>query len=195
MRERVRSLHPPLDEYHLQLESIGSDARELAGDLSSEAFNWSPEPGKWSIGQCLKHLSGIDAAYANKLQIGIEDGRARGLLGDGGARYGWLERWFIRSLEPPPKRRFKAPSKAQPKAELQYDPTETLEAFLAANQRLLERLQEANGLNLVKVKITSPLASFIRFRLGAAFGVVIAHDRRHLWQGWQVRNQDGFPQR
>jgi hypothetical protein len=49
-------------------------------------------------------------------------------------------------------------------------------------------------LNLVKVKITSPLASFLKFRLGAAFGIVIAHDRRHLWQAQQVRHAEGFPE-
>jgi len=194
MSKAVRSLHPPLDEYHRQLESIHSDASELAENLGPEAFNWVPEPGRWSIGQCLEHLTRVDGGYVKKLEIGIEQGREKGLTGDGGAQYGWLERWFIRSLEPPSKRRFKAPSKAQPKKESPYHPKETLGAFLATNRRLGELLQEANGLNLVKVKITSPLASFIKFRLGAAFGIAIAHDRRHLWQARQVRGAEGFPE-
>jgi len=32
----------------------------------------------------------------------------------------------------------------------------------------------------------------LRMPLGAYFAFVIAHDRRHLWQGRQVREAPGF---
>lgn len=192
MSKATRSLNPPLDEYHHQFESLHREARELAENLSPEAFNWAPEPGRWSIGQCLEHLRCVDLGYVKKLEEGIARGREKGLTGGGGAHYGWFERWFIRYLEPPPRRRLKAPSKAQPKKGGDFDPEATLGGFLATNERLTELLLEANGLNLVKVKITSSLASFLKFRLGAVFGIVIAHDRRHLWQAQQVKNAPGF---
>ena len=186
-----RSLTPPLDEYLRQIETLAQEARNLAADLDHEAFNWS-ESGKWSIGQCLDHMASVNGAYLRSLDAEIPQARSAGLTGDGGARYGWFERWFIRSLEPPPKWRFKAPSKAAPQGS-DLDPQATLDRYLGSNQRLQEQLAAADGLNLVKVMITSPLASFFKFRLGAVFALLIAHDRRHLWQARQVRNASGFP--
>ena len=43
------------------------------------------------------------------------------------------------------------------------------------------RLQEADGLHLARLRLTSPISSLVRFSLGQSFAVILAHDRRHLW--------------
>lgn len=187
-----RILAPPLDEYRRQFEAVRDDARQLSEGLDREQLNWSPAPGKWSIAQCLVHLNAVDRAYVQRLERGIEEARERGLLGGGKVRYGLLERWLIRSMEPPPRRRFPAPRPAVPAAE-DHDP-EVVGRFLATEERLIELLQLANGVDVVRAKIVSPLSKLLKLRLGAAFAFLAAHDRRHLWQARRVRQHPEFPQ-
>ena len=188
----AQNLTPPLDEYRRQLQSIEDDARTIAGGLDSAAFNWSPKPGAWSVAQAIDHLTKVDVAYGRAIEKAIAQGRERGITGGSGVRLGFFERWFIRSMEPPPKRRFSAPGKVKTEGKT-LDPEQTLEAFLEINRRLDALLEEADGLDLSRVKVTSPLARFLKFRLGAAFALLAAHDRRHLWQARRVTEAEGFP--
>ncbi len=192
MSEVTSTLNPPLDEYQRQYEVLKDDVRQLVADLDRGQFNWKPAPESWSIAQCLVHLNKVDRAYLRKLEEGIVKARERGLLGGRRIRYTLFERWFIRSMEPPPKRRFPAPKKVVPAED--HPVEEVLERYLATKDELLGLLRRADGLDICRAKITSPLAKFLRFRLGAAFAFIAAHDRRHLWQANQVRRDPEFPQ-
>ncbi len=185
------ALQPPLDEYRKQLRALQDDARELVSPLDTAQLNWAPAPEKWSVAECLDHLDVTARSYIGAIAPAIEEGHAAGKLG-GGAKYGFFERWFIRSLEPPPKRGFRAPGKVAPRAST-YDKDEVLERFVAGHEEIVGLLARADGLDLGKVKITSPLLSLLRFRLGAAFAILIAHGRRHLWQAREVVKSAGFP--
>ena len=189
MTTETPPLNPPLDEYRRQYEGLKDDVRELTEGLSRDQLNWAPAPDKWSIAQCLAHLNRTDEAYAEALGPGIVKARERGLEG-GRIRYGILERWFIRTMEPPPRRRFKAPGKVVPAED---HPLDVVGEYLDLKDRLVERLHQADGLDLSKAKIASPLARFIQIRIGAAFAFLAAHDRRHVWQARQVRQHPEFP--
>src|ERR1700722_15439652 len=82
-------------------------AKSLTADLSAAQMNWRPQPGKWSIAQNLAHLNfgypGLDTIASS-----IAAARAKGIIGNGPFRYGWLSSWIMKSQEPPPKRKFKA---------------------------------------------------------------------------------------
>ncbi len=186
-----RPLRSPLDEYSRQLESVRDDARELTAGLSRAQINWSPAPEKWSIAQCLAHLNSVAGSYTKAMGRAIEQGWEQGIEGDTGSRYSAFERWFIRSMEPPPKRALPAPALAKPPSD--HDIEAVVEPFLSARDRLGELMQRANGLDLRRIKLRSPFAKLIKFRLGAAFAFIAAHERRHVWQAWQVRRHPGFP--
>ena len=82
-------------------------AKSLTTGLSAAQMNWRPQPGKWSIAQNLAHLNfgypGLDTIASS-----IAAARAKGIIGNGPFRYGWLSSWIMKSQEPPPKRKFKA---------------------------------------------------------------------------------------
>ena len=162
--------------------------------LSNAQLNWSPAPGRWSIAQCLVHLTAVGRPYAQALAEGIATAREQGRTVSGPVRYGFLERWAIRSMEPPPRRRMPAPKMFRPaeKAET-YAGAEVIAEHLALKDRYVSLLSSADGLDVGRVKITSPVSRLIRFRIGAAFAFVASHERRHLWQAWQVREDPGFP--
>lgn len=185
------SLSPPLDEFLRQLEVLKAAGRELAEDLSEAGFHWTPDPRRWSIGQCYAHLNTTADLYVPRIEEGIAEARRRRLTGTGPAHWGPLERWFIRQMEPPPRRRLPAPPAFQPPAEGTRD--EILARFLAAKERYIELLHAADGLDLRRARMRSPLSRFLRFRIGAAFATINAHERRHLWQARQVRALPDFP--
>ena len=66
-----------------------------------------PQPGKWSIAQNLAHLN-FGYQYFDTIVSSIAAARAKGIVGNGPFRYRWLSSWFVKSQEPPPKRKYKS---------------------------------------------------------------------------------------
>jgi len=173
-----------------QFEDTKKEAGDLAGTLTEQQFNWRPAPEKWSIGQCLAHLATSDHALP-AIDRAIADARTHGWLAPGPFRYGWFTRWMIGSMEPPPKRRMRTfPIFTPAAAALSRD--QVLRTLVASRDRLLERIQAAAGLDLKRAIVVSPVTRLFRLPLGGYFAFLAAHDRRHLWQARQVREESGF---
>jgi hypothetical protein len=98
---------------------------------------------------------------------------------------------FVRMLEPPPRLRMKAPVPFQPPAARAR--REIMAAFRAYQVQYVDRLRQANGLDLARARVRSAAASWIYMPLGAGFAVMTAHERRHLWQARSVTETRGFP--
>jgi len=176
-----------------QLEAIKKEGAALAADLSEAQFNWRPAPGRWSIAQNLNHLNVGDLQVLPAFDRAIEQGRSRGKLSAGPFRYGWFSRFMIREMEPPPKRRMKTPMKGS--AGDQHRAADVLPEFARVRDLLAERVRQSDGLDLAGIRTISPVNRLIRLPLGAYFAFILAHDRRHLWQGRQVRGSPDFPTR
>ena len=171
-------------------------AREVTTGLSHDRFNWRPEPGRWSIAQCLAHLNVVNGQDLAPIGEAIRDARLRGLEGAPPFQYGPLSRRFIASMEPPIRSRFKAPKSYEPPPEA--DPGRTLAEYLRIAAELRRLAASSEGLDLRRVKTVLPalppiLRAIVRMPLGARFALIGAHDRRHLWQAEQVREHPNFP--
>lgn len=131
------------------------------------------------------------------LQSAIEQGHSRNLTGDGGPfTYGLLSRKFVESMEPPVKRKFKAPAGYKPPPEA--DLVETVAEYRRISNELCRLARASAGLHLGHIKTTLPmlppiLRSLVKMPMGARFGLITAHDRRHLWQAEQVRSHPAYP--
>lgn len=180
-----------LEDYRRQIEAVNKDARALLAGLSEAQVNWRPTPAHWSIAECLDHLTVTNRELMKPIEAAIEDARAKGLTGLGPFRYGIIGNMIVRSMEPPAKLKFKAPKIFKPR------PDQSLEVvardFFAMQDELLRLINEANGINLARVKVTSPVTKLIKLSLGQSFGLIITHNRRHLWQARQVRENPAFP--
>lgn len=55
-------------------------------------------------------------------------------------------------------------------------------------------MEQAEGLDLARVKVPALEAGRLRFNLQLTFAWIVAHERRHLWQARQVRNHPAFPE-
>lgn len=186
-------LHPELAEYRRGFAANRREAEETCAGLSIGQCNWRPEPTRWSIAECLVHLNVSADVYTRHIGIAIQHGRARGLTAPGPFRYGPLARWLLRGLEPPVLHRSRTPRRFSPPAGVHHDIEDVLRRFREAGQRWDECLERANGLDLVRVKVRSPVVPLVRFPLGAQLAGQAAHERRHLWQARQVKAAPGFP--
>jgi hypothetical protein len=175
-----------LDENTANIEK----AKSLTAGLSAAQMNWRPQPGKWSIAQNLAHLN-FGYQYFDALASSIAAARAKGIIGNGPFRYGWVMRWIIKSNEPPPKRKFKAGKIFTPPPDV--DAPKAVADYLRMAARLTELIQEADGLDLARVKIPFGPLKWLKISLGATLAHVTTHERRHLWQAEQVRNDPNFP--
>ena len=178
----------PLDELVIQLNTIRTRAQQLVSGLRPEQLTRRPDPARWSIAECVVHLNMNAADYLPLIAAAIEKAKRENVTGQGPFNPGWLGRFLINSMEPPPKRRFKAPEKIAYPVPVD-DAQKLLGDFLKAQDELERLVKEAEGLDLEKVRIQSPYAWWMKLRLCAVFPFMLAHERRHLWQAERVKEQ------
>jgi hypothetical protein len=178
------TLAPELDVFRVEFERLADEGDALTGALTDEQFNWHPPSGGWSVAQCVDHLNVTARVYLPKLDEGIANAIRRGLYGEGPFRYNWFGRLFVGSVAPPLRFRVKAPAAFQPAPSRKR--AETLAAFRAYQVQFIDRLRQANGLDLARARVQSPAASYLRLPLGSGFALMIGHERRHLLQARNV---------
>jgi hypothetical protein len=189
--QRSETLIPELQEYHHQIEAIRRDAEDLVAGLSEAQFNWRAAPGHWSVAECLAHLNATAQQYFPMISESIRQARDHGWLSQGPFRHGWLGAWIVRSMEPPVKMKFKAPAAFVPPPDQPM--TKVVSEFMEYQNRLIQLLHEAGGVDLGRARVQSPATKLIRLSLGQGFGLITGHERRHLWQARQVINHPNFP--
>src|SRR5690349_5965269 len=100
-------------------------AQALIDAVSADQLMRRPDPGKWSIAECLAHLN-ITAATVMKIMThGIRRGKQDKTFGSGPFSIGPKGRLIVCNAEPPPMLRIRAPKKVRPPATI-VDPLRVL---------------------------------------------------------------------
>lgn len=185
------ALAPEIDDLRRQFEQLSADADALVAPLTDDQFHWQSAPGAWSVAQCIDHLNVTARLYLPRLDQGIADAIRRGVYGEGPFRYALIGRWITRSQEPPSRLRVKAPERFHPVP--RRSRSEIMAAFRAYQVQYVDRLRQANGLDLARARVSSPAFAWLRFSLGSGFALMTAHERRHLWQARNVTQHPDFP--
>ena len=176
-----------LQLYRRQFEQIQQQASDLIAELNEPRFNWRPSPTEWSIEECMAHLTMVGQWEVRAIEEAIDRGKRRGLNGQGPFEYGAIDRFVVHQTEPPVRhpvstaRRF-VPLHGQPV-------TAVMPTFLHVQSQLLLQLERAEGLDLRRVKVVTPISRFLKMSLGAMFAQIAAHERRHLDQARRVREK------
>jgi len=181
---------PELASLQVQLATVKAEASALVSGLRESQFNWRPNPQKWSMAECLLHLNIVGDCYVRKIETALEEAKMRGIVARGGASPGFLHKWVLAATEPPAKRRYKAPRGTTPSYGQPI--TAVLPTFLHLQDQLTLQIEQSNGLDLRRVKVQRPGWPF-RFNLLLTLEWIAAHERRHLWQARQVRENPAFP--
>ena len=186
---------PELEAFREEFDAISADADALLAALSDTQFYWSPDPGTWSVAQCLEHLNVTARSYLTMLDDSIASAKRWGVYGTGPFRYRWFGRYFVKSMEPPVRRRFKAPVIFQPAPQSapQRKRTEIEAGFRGYQVQFVDRLapgQRSGSGQGARAVTRQPLDPS---RLGAGFALMTAHERRHLWQARRLAERPDFP--
>lgn len=174
-----------------QLRAIKTDANNLLAGISDAQFNWRPAPHVWSMAQCFTHLNVFGREYLPQIEEKIIAAQKKHVFGAGHYNVRLLGKFFLNSLEPPVKMKFKAPKIFQPVPDSSLVSVTT--EFYQLQDEIINLITQAEKLNWAKVKVTSPVTKLLRFNLTEIFAVFAAHERRHIWQAGQVRRQANFP--
>ncbi len=173
-----------------QIAAVQQDVAGLTRGLSDGQLNWKPDPSKWSIAQCLSHLDKAAIEDMETVSKSVEDARSRGLLSNGPFKYGAISKWFVNSVEPPPKQKSKAKPGFQPGDNFKGE--QLLREFQETHDRLIQTYKKAEGIDLVKAKARGPVGPF-NLPLGQKMRLTAVHARRHVYQARQVKENPNFP--
>lgn len=140
---------------------------------------------------CVDHLNkSAGDLFLPVIDQAIAQARAGNLKSDGPFAYSAFERWLTRNNDAPPKMKFKAVKKFQPSPRIAIDRGRS--DFIRWQDELDRRIHEADGLDLRRAKGTWPFWP-LKWSLGGLILMMIAHERRHVWQARTVRQNPAFP--
>jgi hypothetical protein len=185
-------LPPGSAEVVAELERLEREARALAEPLTEERFNWQPQRGSWSVGQCLDHLTRSNRLYLDELEIALVSAREAGLERQGPPDLGRIGRWFVRQMEPTNPRKIRTSRKQTPPERTMKEAT--LAAFGGEQQRAIDFVRASAPYDVSSVRFRNPFAFGLRaFNLATGIEVIAAHERRHLAQAARVVAHPAFP--
>jgi len=191
MENDKRKMNTELESLVNQADAIANDAQKVFGGLTKEQLNWKPGAERWSVAQCFDHLITTNSGYL-PIVDSILNGRKQSSV--------WQKlpflpslwgKMLIKSLDPSQTRKMKAPKRFEP---AQSDVSGSIiNDFAAQQQKIIEKMKATSNLDLEKIVITSPAASFVTYSLMDAYRIIVVHERRHFQQAQRVTEESGFP--
>jgi hypothetical protein len=179
-------MHSQLDEYQSGFLALKDEATTLVADVDAEVLRRRPDPKTWSVAQILDHVNTAGWLLLKELETAIQKGQASGPYGEPPFRYGVVSRRFVRSMQPSSGWTFTAPSVFEPETADTLYPGETVEEFRALQDEFADCVVSAEGLDLRRIRVSSPAVPLLRISLGAWFEATLAHEQRHLEQARAV---------
>jgi len=179
--------HADIEALENQLNTCEREAYALVSGLGAEQGIWRSRAGSWSVAECVDHLAAANRVYLRAMREpaarALDEGRWR----RGPARPGLVGRWFVSTLEPPvkPVFRMKAPRLIQPGAAPAL--ADAFAAFVASQDEVRAFLRAYAQIDLAGLRFPNPFLRGLSFSLATGLHVLTAHQRRHLWQAWNVR--------
>jgi hypothetical protein len=168
-----------------QFRSNSLHALEFAQDLHHHQLNLRIESDRWSIAECIVHLNLFSDVFVGEIRSVIDNARRLKLYGGGPYKMDIVGRLLKYALEPPSKWTSVTGADFEP---LVVEPLENvIPTFIKLQAELVELVTESSGLDLNRIKITSPVSNHVRYNLYACFQIIAAHQRRHLQQADQTR--------
>lgn len=177
-----------------RVEAASSEFEALVGGMTREQAVWRPDPARWSVVECIDHVNRTAELYFRGMGPAIERARARGIEGAAPYRHGTvLGRLVLRVLEPGAGRTFSAPRIFRP-ARRSFDLPAVSDDFRRVVGTLLGLIEDADGLDLGRVRFANPAIPLLKVNLAEAFEIHSLHIPRHLAQARAVTRSPGYPE-
>lgn len=152
--------------------------------LNDEELNFKPDPDTWSVLECIEHLNIAEHHYYKEMDKKIHSSTTTpGQSFKGGLIGNYFTNMMRPNLDGEITNKMTTVKKYVPSQLLSKD---VIHHFINDQDIMLKLLEDANAVNLGKVRIKSALGSWLMFKLGDAFQFVTAHNQRHLIQAQNV---------
>lgn len=178
-----------------ELDAVFRDGSRLMDGLADDAMFWRPSEAGWSVGECVSHLLVTLELYLPRIEsavtAGLADPRARRDPGTPSRPPRGFAARLIQSQEPPVKRGMKAVKVLREFPD--RDGSSLRNDWVTQHESLEAWIRDSATIDLTRVKIRSPVLRLLRMKLDTAIRFILAHERRHIWQGWNVRRDPRFP--
>ena len=186
MKPQPETEAPELTSIAEELRSAAAGYSNLVNSISPEDLNRRPAEGRWSVAECVAHVTRSNREYITPMRNALAraDASPKPTF-----RQTFLGRWMARQLEPPVKRKLRSPKLFLPPTAVQHDRESILADFEEVQREIFGLLETAAIRDLSRVKMSSPASSLLRMNLWDAFRILAAHERRHLWQARNVAKE------
>jgi hypothetical protein len=161
----------------------GVEQAKAFKNLTTEQLNYKENPESWSILECLEHLNLYGDFYLPEIENRIlEATPTRSEI----FKSGFFGNYFANTMQPKADGSVQKMNTFKDKNPIHSDLSiTTIDRFLKQQNQMLALLEQAENIDLTKVKTKTTLP-IIKFRLGDTFRFVIYHINRHLLQAKRV---------
>ena len=171
-----------LEDLYDQSEKNISKAISEWQQLPNIRLITQPGPGKWSAVQCLEHLNSYGRYYLPAIEKAIINASAKPAVY---FKSGWLGNYFYKMMlveknTGRPKKKLKSPKDHIP--DIHLNAALVLSEFISQQERLMQLLENAKGININKARVPISIAPIIKIKLGDTFLFLVAHINRHMLQ-------------
>lgn len=180
-------LHPRLTAIEKELAEATTRAANLVDRVDEGVFHRRPLADRWSIAECLVHLSLTTRAYLPLIDDALQIGRLMAVTGPRRFRRDFSG-WLLCTMAEPPYR-YRAITTARFVPDASGSRADILAEFVRLQQELTSRVYHAEGLDLTRLTIVSPFDGRLEYNLYSCFRILPTHQRRHLWQGEQILDE------
>lgn len=158
--------------------------------LSLNQINWKPGSKIWSVGECINHLVITNGLYLKKMKEFVLKGTSNP-NDDFNYSQSFIGELLTKAVDPENVKKSKTFKV--------FDPLESsasksvVQDYALIMKGFIEMVKDMNGINLKKIKFSSPVNIFIRLNLGDPLIFIPKHDERHLVQAERIINLEEFP--
>ncbi len=171
-----------------QYDAAESEAKSLVAASDEQMGTWRASPDSWSVALCLDHIAATNRAYLQAMQAAVARARPAGKPRRNLVLPGFFGRLFLKTIEPPVPRmlRIKAPKKIVPRPGVPL--TEAALQFFASQEEVRAFIEKEADLDLASIHFSNPFMPGVNFTVASGLYIIVAHERRHLWQARQIRD-------
>ncbi|MCX7877314.1 MAG: DinB family protein [Ignavibacteria bacterium] len=172
-----------LERHISEFTAMKIEFADLLSNISDKKFNNRASDKTWSVAECVDHLIITGYEYSQLFERALNETLEKEYFLNGKLKGSWIGRRFAKSLEPPPGIRLKSPVRWKPATGISK--SKVSNAIIQLQDRWIELIEKSDGLDISRVKYSSPVTKLIRFTAYDMIIINLAHQRRHLWQ---IRN-------
>ena len=174
-----------------KLDALSKQVQDSFGSLTGDQLNWKPEPGKWSIAQCLDHLVVSNKTYFPIFDKVLDDSYRLSFFQKLNPFKRSLGPMMIKSLGPGSVKKFTAPKIFEPSSSKVN--ADIVSVFVSEQNQVKNYFQQFSATGSNKMVIASPVSALITYSIDDAMEIITVHEQRHVNQALNVFHLPNFP--